>query len=968
MDLRRILILASTGLLGATATIIGTPGAAAAAPAAPKGLSAIRTADDVRRIQMTWRPGDTTTDHYLVDVVADDVETVIKVPASTTEYRIDAPGPCTTYKMRVGAADASGAVTNTGFTTLRSLTPSYVLGMSTGREEDGTVATATWRAPAWTGYTPLTSYRVVFTRLSDGVVLADRSSTDTSFRFPGVDPARAYTIAVSTVNEFGACSTAKSLLDRYRPADPTGLVSRRLADAPGTVEVVWQAPASGPAPTYYMVGYGQDKITGRLRVDAPTLRSTLLLDPAKSWMLEVKAYNDNGGSGALTGYEPVWTPATTTAPVTTPSAAPTAEPSPSSAPVVVTAPTDDTATPATASPATEPTTTTAVVSTGTDRTPPTITATLSQPPVNGWFRAPVTVHFTCADDSGVIAGCPADILTGADNAAQRISGTAVDGAGNTATSTMTLKLDRTPPTITATVLGTPNAAGWYTSPPVIRYTCTDEVAMISTCPADTPISVDGAGQKVIGSAYDKAGNSATATVELSLDRGAPTITATVLGDANADGWYTVPPTVRFTCSDRLSGIATCPADRRLDTDGAAQTVVGTAVDKAGNTATATATLNIDRTAPTITATVVGEATADGWYRTAPTVRFSCADAGAGLAECPADVTLDGNGAGQQVTGTAVDKAGNTATTSVAVDVDRTAPAITATVVGEATADGWYNTAPTVHFTCTDEGSGTTSCPADMPVTTDGSGLVITGTTTDLAGNTASAQVTVDVDRTAPVITPTVTGTPNSAGWFRSEPTVTFECTDAVSTVATCPAAQVVTAEGAGAGVTGTAADRAANTAAAGVTVNVDKTAPVTTVAGVTDGGVYEADAVPVVSCRTTDEGSGVADQPVPATTVMSGMYTVRCPAAVDKAGNEGTAAIASYTVNPSLEWLRGLTHQYLDGEPEATIRTFDKALDKRNLAPFIAQVIIHSSGRKPALTQKEAATLLYWALVVQYRR
>jgi len=863
MELRRVLNVVTAGLLGAAVTAVGTPTAATAAPAAPKGLSVARSADDVHRIRMAWKAGDALTDHFVVDVVAGDVETVVTVPASTTEYTIDAPDACTSYKMRVGAADAAGAVTNTGFTTLRSLTPSFVLGMATGREEDGTVATATWRAPSWTGYTPLTAYRVVFTRLSDGVVLADRSSTDTSFRFPGVDATRAYTISVSTVNEFGACSTAKSLLDRYRPADPTGLVVQRRADAPGIVEVAWKAPTTGPEPTYYLVGYGQDKITGKLRVDAPALAGSLTLDPAKSWMLEVKAYNDNGGSGALTGYVPVSAPAATP------------EPAPSSAPA--------------GDPA--PTTTTTVVGTGADRTPPTITAALSQPAVNGWFRAPVTVHFTCADDSGTVATCPADIQTTTDSAALRVSGTAADGAGNTTTSTMTLKVDRTPPTITATVAGTPNADGWYTSPPVIHYTCADAVSTISTCPANTTVNVDGAGQKITGTAFDKAGNTATATVELSVDRGAPVIAATVLGAANADGWYATAPTVHYTCSDQLSGIATCPADRLVDTDGP----------------------------------------------------------------------------GQQITATTADKAGNTATTTVTLSIDRTAPTIVATVVGDPNADGWHHTTPTVHFTCTDAGSGTTDCPADMPVTTDGAGQQVGGTTHDKAGNTATATVTVNVDKTAPVITPTVSGQPNSAGWLRTEPTVTFLCADPVSTVATCPAAQVVTTQGAGTRVGGTASDKAGNTAVGTVTVNVDKTAPVTTVTGIVNGGVYDADAVPSVSCRTTDQGSGVAAEAALTATAASGKHTVTCAGAVDKAGNPAAAVNATYSVNPSIEWLRDLTHQYLGKAPAATIKGFDKALDKRNMAQYIAEVTSNSVGRKPALTQKQAATLLYWAIVVSLR-
>jgi hypothetical protein len=256
----------------------------------------------------------------------------------------------------------------------------------------------------------------------------------------------------------------------------------------------------------------------------------------------------------------------------------------------------------------------------------------------------------------------------------------------------------------------------------------------------------------------------------------------------------------------------------------------------------------------------------------------------------------------------------------------------------------------------------------MPVTTDGAGLEIAGTVTDRAGNTATARVTVNVDQTAPVITPAVEGQPNAAGWFRTEPTVSFVCTDAVSAVASCPAAQVVSAEGAGTGVTGTAADNAGNTAADTVTVNVDKTAPVTKVTGITNGGVYAADAVPAVSCRTTDQGSGLATEATPATTAVSGKHTVNCVGARDKAGNPAAAVTATYTVNPSLEWLRELTHRYLDGAPPGHLKAFDKALDKRNMGLYMLEVISHASGRKPALTQKEAATLLAYALVVALRR
>ncbi|MGH9346403.1 MAG: hypothetical protein ACRD26_03960 [Vicinamibacterales bacterium] len=59
-------------------------------------------------------------------------------------------------------------------------------------------------------------------------------------------------------------------------------------------------------------------------------------------------------------------------------------------------------------------------------------------------------------------------------------------------------------------------------------------------------------------------------------------------------------TVTFTCTDEGSGIASCPPQAMVWSDGASQVVSGTAVDQAGNTATASVTLNIDQSPPLIT--------------------------------------------------------------------------------------------------------------------------------------------------------------------------------------------------------------------------------------------------------------------------------------------------------------------------------------------------------------------------------
>jgi len=57
--------------------------------------------------------------------------------------------------------------------------------------------------------------------------------------------------------------------------------------------------------------------------------------------------------------------------------------------------------------------------------------------------------------------------------------------------------------------------------------------------------------------------------------------------------------VTFTCSDATSGIDSCPAPVPAATEGANQAITGTAKDKAGNAAQASATVNLDKTPPTI---------------------------------------------------------------------------------------------------------------------------------------------------------------------------------------------------------------------------------------------------------------------------------------------------------------------------------------------------------------------------------
>src|SRR6185369_7423002 len=98
---------------------------------------------------------------------------------------------------------------------------------------------------------------------------------------------------------------------------------------------------------------------------------------------------------------------------------------------------------------------------------------------------------------------------------------------------------------------------------------------------------------------------------------------------------------------------------------------------------------------------------------------------------------------------------------------------------------------------------------------------------ELRGNPGSG-LTLSVlgeDNDPPVIVATVTPPPNEAGWNRETVTVTFTCSDALTSVTQCTPPITVSAEGAAQILAGTATDSAGNTATRNVTINLDKTPP-----------------------------------------------------------------------------------------------------------------------------------------------
>lgn len=224
----------------------------------------------------------------------------------------------------------------------------------------------------------------------------------------------------------------------------------------------------------------------------------------------------------------------------------------------------------------------------------------------------------------------------------------------------------------------------------------------------------------------------------------------------------------------------------------------------------------DATAPSITAEVAGTLGDNDWYVSDIDVSWIVTDDESAVTEtvgCDAQ-TITTDTAGVTLTCTAT-SAGGTATESVVLKRDATAPEATATRTPDANAAGWNQSPVTVSFSGSDALSGVAACDPDV-VLGEGAGQSASGTCTDYAGNVSAPAAVgdINVDLTAPVVT--VTGVTDGATYtVGAAPAAGCDTTDALSGVAT--AATVVVTGGPLGAVTVTcdgAADVAGNVAAA----------------------------------------------------------------------------------------------------------------------------------------------------------
>ena len=280
-----------------------TPVSSTTVPGAPTDVTAVAAAESAT---VSWTPpadaGGTGITGYLVEAltggaVADSVEV-----GAVTSTVVGGLTNDTAYTFRVSAINAVGTgdasaesdppVTPEGVATV----PSAPSG-TTVTGTNGATATITWQAPAYSGGSPITDYRVIATRV-DGAGNPLRTT-----RSPFLAPdALTYDMGVAVAGDYRFQVIARNAIGTSRRSTSTAVVALGAASQPGAPFIGTAAVGSGTVPGITAdvtwtppVADGGSPITGyrvlALRLNdaggvAATTRSTW--QPADSRSLEME--------------------------------------------------------------------------------------------------------------------------------------------------------------------------------------------------------------------------------------------------------------------------------------------------------------------------------------------------------------------------------------------------------------------------------------------------------------------------------------------------------------------------------------------------------------------------------------------------------------------------------------------------------------------------------------------------------
>ncbi len=572
-----------------------------------------------------------------------------------------------------------------------------------------------------------------------------------------------------------------------------------------------------------------------------------------------------------------------------------------------------------------------------DSTPPVISYVLTPGSPDGnndWYKSNVALVWTVteAESPGSLGktGCVNQSIT-ADQAATTYSCSATSTGGSAGPVSVTIKRDATAPSAATTLNSLPNGSNdWYTTSPAWRTNGADNLSGLvnDPCATGTYSGPEGTGLTVSGTCTDNAGNTtADDSPPFKYDATGPSAALTVTaGTLGSNGWYTSDVTVDTDGTDGISNPTTCTADAEQTMETAGQVFNGSCTNAAGLTTNADPlTVKLDKTAPSVVYTSQSPvANAAGWNKTDVEATFTATDTLSGFAgpSTTKSGTSTSSGEGVAVpvdSPTFVDLAGNEAAAGAATHsfkIDMTAPSAATTLNSLPNgSNDWYTTSPAWRTNGADNLSGLVNDPCATGTYSgpEGTGLTVSGTCTDNAGNTtADDSPPFKYDATGPSAALTVTaGTLGSNGWYTSDVTVDTDGTDGISNPTTCTADAEQTTETAGQVFNGSCTNAAGLTTNADpLTVKLDKTGPsaaLTVTAGTLGGGGWYRSDVTISTTGADAISSPVACDPnQQQTTSTSGQsFNGSCTNNAGLTTNAAPLTVKLDKVNPTLTWTGG---------------------------------------------------------------
>jgi len=441
-----------------------------------------------------------------------------------------------------------------------------------------------------------------------------------------------------------------------------------------------------------------------------------------------------------------------------------------------------------------------------DTTPPTLDVTMAGTRGNaGWWVGDVTITLMASDtgsggtalayriDGGpeLVYGGPFLVTGDGDHT---VDYRATDAAGNTAASSVAVRIDGTPPEASVLLTGTLGGGGWYLTEVTVEIAAADALSGIARVrySLDANLATDYTGPFLVSSegmhtvdvvVEDVSGNLRTEAATFGIDESPPMTALGLSGTQGNAGWWSSEVAIVLSANDASSGVAGTwyalnggapqiyTAPFTVSQDGVLLLTYWS-TDEAGNAEPPTsAEVRMDRTPPQTTIDLSPLPEPSGWIRGPVQVVLSAQDRGSGVAFVryrldggplsdytgPFSISLDGAHLLEVVS---EDIAGNEeALKSMDVRLDATPPAL---VLLHPVSGGVLTTADVVvNWSATDATSGLAGCHVSLdggaqqvPLGTSYTFLgVAEGIHTvrihcvDVAGNTAEASSTFTV-RTA----------------------------------------------------------------------------------------------------------------------------------------------------------------------------------------------------------------------------